>query len=81
MRKAQISRTFHKVAETVTRATRFEIEGLTAPGDFAKIPMASPHRYGLGYQLTRAAAPVKAAVSPGPPAPASGGRAAAASVR
>lgn len=43
---------------TVTRATRFEIEGLKAPGDFAKIPMASPHRYALGYQLTRTAAPM-----------------------
>src|SRR5262249_25629318 len=43
---------------TVTRATRFEIEGLKAPGDFAKIPMASPHCYALGYQLTRMAAPM-----------------------
>lgn len=44
--------------ETVSRATRFEIEGLNAPGDFAKIPMMSPHRYALGYQLTRSAAPM-----------------------
>jgi CubicO group peptidase (beta-lactamase class C family) len=44
--------------DTVNRATRFEIDGLIAPGDFAKIPMPSPHRYGLGYQLTRTAAPM-----------------------
>ncbi len=44
--------------ETVRRASRFEIEGLNAPEDFAKIPMASPHRYALGYQLTRSAAPL-----------------------
>jgi CubicO group peptidase (beta-lactamase class C family) len=44
--------------KTVSRATRFEIEGLNAPGDFARIPMMSPHRYALGYQLTRTAAPM-----------------------
>ncbi|MBP6014278.1 MAG: beta-lactamase family protein [Alphaproteobacteria bacterium] len=44
--------------ETVSRATRFEIDGLNAPGDFARIPMVSPHRFGLGYQLTRSAAPM-----------------------
>jgi len=44
--------------ETVNRATRFEIEGLGSPGDFARIPIISPHRYALGYQLTRSAAPM-----------------------
>ena len=45
-------------AETVRRAMRPEIEGLKAPGDFAKLPAVSPHVYGLGYQLTRTAAPM-----------------------
>jgi CubicO group peptidase (beta-lactamase class C family) len=45
-------------ADTVTRAMRYETEGLVAPGDFVKLPAPSPHRYGLGYQLTRMAAPM-----------------------
>ena len=45
-------------AETVKRAMRYETDGLNAPGDFARLPMVSPHRYGLGYQLTRMAAPM-----------------------
>lgn len=45
-------------ADTVRRAMRYETEGLTAPGDFARMPAPSPHRYGLGYQLTRSAAPM-----------------------
>ena len=45
-------------ADTVTRTMRYETEGLVAPGDFVKLPAASPHRYGLGYQLTRMAAPM-----------------------
>ena len=44
--------------ETVARAMRPQIEGLTAPGAFAKLPSPSPLRYGLGYQLTRAFAPM-----------------------
>jgi CubicO group peptidase (beta-lactamase class C family) len=44
--------------DTVTRATKPQTEGLKAPGDFAKIPTPSPHRYGLGYQFTRMAAPM-----------------------
>jgi hypothetical protein len=44
--------------ETVRHAMRWLTEGLAAPGDFAKLPAASPHRYGLGYQLTRMAAPM-----------------------
>jgi CubicO group peptidase (beta-lactamase class C family) len=43
---------------TIKRATQYETEGLIAPGDFAKMPSPSPHRYGLGYQLTRMAAPM-----------------------
>jgi CubicO group peptidase (beta-lactamase class C family) len=45
-------------AETVARAMQLQTEGLVAPGDFAKLPAPSPHRYGLGYQLTRTAAPL-----------------------
>jgi CubicO group peptidase (beta-lactamase class C family) len=45
-------------ADTVTRATHWLTEGLSAPGDFVKLPSPSPHRYGLGYQLTRMAAPM-----------------------
>jgi CubicO group peptidase (beta-lactamase class C family) len=44
--------------ETVQRAMVLQTEGLKAPGDFAKMPAPSPHRYGLGYQLTRMAAPM-----------------------
>ncbi|MBS0472923.1 MAG: beta-lactamase family protein [Proteobacteria bacterium] len=44
--------------ETVRHAMRWLTEGLNAPGDFAKMPSPSPHRYGLGYQLTRTAAPM-----------------------
>ncbi len=44
--------------QTVARAMRPLTEGLTAPGDFAKLPSPSPLRYGLGYQLTRTAAPM-----------------------
>jgi len=44
--------------ETVARAMRLQTEGLTAPGDFAKLPNPSPLRYGLGYQLTRSVAPM-----------------------
>ncbi len=45
-------------AETVTSAMRLQTEGLVAPGDLVKLPAPSPHRYGLGYQLTRTAAPM-----------------------
>jgi CubicO group peptidase (beta-lactamase class C family) len=45
-------------ADTIKRAMRYETEGLVAPGDFVKMPAPSPHRYGLGYQLTRMAAPM-----------------------
>ncbi|MEJ0028434.1 MAG: serine hydrolase domain-containing protein [Rhizomicrobium sp.] len=44
--------------QTVARAMAPQTEGLTAPGDFAKLPNPSPLRYGLGYQLTRSAAPM-----------------------
>ena len=44
--------------QTVARATRWQTEGLSAPGDFAKLPNPSPLRYGLGYQLTRSVAPM-----------------------
>lgn len=44
--------------ETVRHAMHWLTEGLNAPGDFAKMPSPSPHRYGLGYQLTRTAAPM-----------------------
>jgi len=44
--------------ETVRHASNWLTEGLTGPGDFAKMPSPSPHRYGLGYQLTRMAAPM-----------------------
>jgi CubicO group peptidase (beta-lactamase class C family) len=44
--------------QTVKHAMRWLTEGLSAPGDFAKMPAPSPHRYGLGYQLTRMAAPM-----------------------
>ncbi len=44
--------------DTVRRAMVWQTEGLIAPGDFAKLPAPSPHRYGLGYQLTRMAAPM-----------------------
>ena len=44
--------------QTVARAMRPQTEGLTAPGDFAKLPNPSPLRYGLGYQLTRSVAPM-----------------------
>ncbi|MEJ1968298.1 MAG: serine hydrolase domain-containing protein [Rhizomicrobium sp.] len=44
--------------ETVAGAMRPQTEGLTAPGDFARLPNPSPLRYGLGYQLTRSAAPM-----------------------
>jgi len=43
---------------TVARAMRPQTEGLSAPGDFAKLPNPSPLRYGLGYQLTRSVAPM-----------------------
>lgn len=45
-------------AETVATATKTQTEGLKAPGDFAKMPAPSPHVYGLGFQLTRMAAPM-----------------------
>ena len=45
-------------ADTVENAMRLQTDGLSAPGDFAKLPAPSPHRYGLGYQLTRMAAPM-----------------------
>jgi len=45
-------------ADTVQHAMKWLTEGLIAPGDFAKMPAPSPHRYGLGYQLTRTAAPM-----------------------
>lgn len=45
-------------ADTIRRAMQPQTEGLKAPGDFARLPVASPHRYGLGYQFTRAAAPM-----------------------
>jgi CubicO group peptidase (beta-lactamase class C family) len=45
-------------ANTVMHATKPQTEGLKAPGDFAKMPAPSPHRYGLGYQFTRMAAPM-----------------------
>ncbi|HEY1707505.1 MAG TPA: serine hydrolase domain-containing protein [Rhizomicrobium sp.] len=44
--------------DTVRRAMKWQTEGLNAPDDFAKLPAPSPHRYGLGYQLTRMAAPM-----------------------
>ncbi|MEI9991822.1 MAG: serine hydrolase domain-containing protein [Rhizomicrobium sp.] len=43
---------------TVARAMAPRTEGLTVPGDFAKLPNPSPLRYGLGFQLTRSAAPM-----------------------
>lgn len=45
-------------ADTVLGAVKPQIEGLNAPAGFDRIPMASPHRYALGYQLTRTAAPM-----------------------
>jgi len=45
-------------AETVKRAMKVQTAGLVAPGDFVKLPSPSPHVYGLGYQLTRMAAPM-----------------------
>jgi CubicO group peptidase (beta-lactamase class C family) len=44
--------------ETVARAMVPTTDGLTAPGDLAKLPSRSPLRYGLGYQLTREFAPM-----------------------
>ena len=44
--------------DTVKTAMKVQTAGLIAPGDFAKIPSPSPHVYGLGYQLTRMAAPM-----------------------
>ncbi|HWD29483.1 MAG TPA: serine hydrolase domain-containing protein [Rhizomicrobium sp.] len=44
--------------ETVQHAMELQTAGLLAPGDFAKMPAPSPHVYGLGYQLTRMAAPM-----------------------
>lgn len=44
--------------QTIARAMRPQIEGLTAPGAFAMLPSPSPLRYGVGYQLTRAFAPM-----------------------
>ena len=44
--------------QSVTRAMRPQTEGLSAPGDFAKLPSPSPLRYGLGYQLRRDFAPM-----------------------
>ncbi len=44
--------------QSVARAVAPQTEGLAAPGDFAKLPNPSPLRYGLGYQLTRSAAPM-----------------------
>jgi CubicO group peptidase (beta-lactamase class C family) len=44
--------------ETVAKAMVPTTEGLSPPGDLAKLPSRSPLRYGLGYQLTRDFAPM-----------------------
>jgi CubicO group peptidase (beta-lactamase class C family) len=44
--------------QTVKHAMELQTGGLKAPGDFARLPAPSPHVYGLGYQLTRMAAPM-----------------------
>ncbi|MEI9996808.1 MAG: serine hydrolase domain-containing protein [Rhizomicrobium sp.] len=44
--------------ESIARATVPQTDGLSAPGDFALLRSPSPLRYGLGYQLTRAFAPM-----------------------
>ena len=45
-------------AETVERARKWQTQGLTSPGDFAKLPNADPQRLGLGYELNRRAEPM-----------------------
>ncbi len=49
-------------ADTMERARAWRTEGLTAPGDFAKLPGAGAMRLGLGYELD---GPVSPKLGPG----------------